>query len=134
MRTYSELILIPTYEERVRYLKLDSIVGKSTFGLDRYLNQDFYKSYDWLKVRRDVIIRDNCCDLALKDRPIHDKVFVHHMNPICIEDILNVTEYLLDPEYLITVSFFTHNAIHFSEESLSLREPAKRSPGDTCLW
>lgn len=134
MRTYSELILLPTFEERFNYLKLDGAVGKETFGFDRYLNQGFYKSYEWRKVRRDVIIRDNGCDLGIADRDIFDKVIVHHMNPICADDIINVADYLLNPEYLITTCHDTHNALHFSEESLKFRDPAIRRPGDTCLW
>jgi hypothetical protein len=134
MRTYSELITLPTFKERFDYLKLDGTVGKETFGFDRYLNQNFYSSYEWKKVRRDVIIRDQGCDLGVLGMDILDKAIVHHMNPICVDDILNVTDYLLNPEYLITTCYATHNALHYSEESLKYRDPAIRTPGDTCLW
>ena len=134
MRTYSELILLPTFKERFDYLKLDGIVGKDTFGMERYLNQEFYHSYEWRKVRRDVILRDRGCDLGLEGMEILDKPLVHHMNPITMEDITNFTDILINPEYLITTCRLTHNAIHYSEESLLFNHPAERKPGDTCLW
>lgn len=134
MRRYSELILLPTFEERLEYLKLDGHVGRETFGFDRYLNQNFYKSYEWKRIRRDVIIRDNGCDLGIDGMEILGNIMVHHMNPIDSKDIINFTEYLMNPEYLITTCHKTHNAIHYSEESLSRYMPAKRFPNDTCPW
>ena len=134
MRTYSELITLPTFRERFDYLKLDGTVGKETFGFDRYLNQNFYQSYEWKRVRRDVILRDQGCDLGILGMDILDRAIVHHMNPISVDDILEVTDYLLNPEFLITVSHATHNALHYFEDDRTLRDPAIRTPGDTCLW
>lgn len=135
-KTYTELLSIPDFLGRFNYLKLGGQVGKATFGYDRWLNQQFYRWPEWKKVRREVIVRDNGCDLACEDREIFgDLVFVHHMNPISIEDIVNRSKYLLDPEYLITVSDSTHNAIHYGDESLlMLSEPIVRAPNDTCPW
>ena len=135
MRTYSELITIPTFLGRYDYLRLDGIVGKETFGLDRYLNQVFYqRSPEWRHVRREVILRDNGCDLGIEGHEIYDKVLVHHMNPLRKEDIFNNTEYLLDPEFLITVSFNTHQAIHYGNKEILKAILTERKPGDTCLW
>ena len=134
MRTYSELIRLPTFKERFLYLKLDGSVGEETFGFDRYLNQIFYKSEDWKRIRRDIIIRDNGCDLGLDDKEIFGKILVHHMNPITAKDICHSTEFLLDPEYLITTCLRTHNAIHYSDDSILYEEPIVRRPGDTCPW
>lgn len=134
MRTYSELIRLPTFKERFLYLKLDGSVGEETFGFDRYLNQTFYKSEDWKRIRRDIIIRDNGCDLGLDDKEIFGKILVHHMNPITAKDICHSTEFLLDPEYLITTCLRTHNAIHYSDDSILYEEPIVRRPGDTCPW
>lgn len=134
IRTYSELMTLPTYEERYRYLKLGGRVGEETFGFDRYLNQEFYKSDEWLKVRDEVIIRDNGCDLGIPDREIHGRILVHHMNPITIDDIKNRSEFLLNPEYLITTVKNTHDAIHYGDESLLFTVPKERSKNDTCPW
>lgn len=134
IKTYSELIKLPTFEERFRYLKLDGVVGKDTFGFDRYLNQSFYKSKEWLSVRDKVIIRDNGCDLGISGREINGRVLVHHMNPLSTEDILKRSDYLLNPEYLITTIKRTHDAIHYSDERLLFQEPIERSPNDTCPW
>lgn len=134
MRTYSELITLPTFRERFDYLKLDGTVGKETFGFDRYLNQNFYQSYEWKRVRRDVILRDQGCDLGVLGMDILDRAIVHHMNPISVDDILEVTDYLLNPKFLITVSHATHNALHYFEDDRMFRDPAVRTPGDTCLW
>lgn len=134
IKTYSELILLPTFEERFRYLKLDGRVGEETFGLDRYLNQIFYTSDEWRKIRRDVIVRDNGCDLGIWDREIHGLITVHHLNPISVEDILNRTEILLNPEYLICVSDLTHKAIHYGDERLLVTTPVERRPNDMCPW
>lgn len=134
IRTYSELITIPTFEERFRYLKLEGRVGEETFGFDRYLNQIFYRSPEWRKVRRDVIVRDNGCDLGMWDREIEGLITVHHMNPISVDDILNRSEFLLNPDYLICTSDITHKAIHYGDESLLITAPVERSPNDTCPW
>ena len=134
IKTYSELIQLPTFEERFQYLKLSGAVGKETFGFDRYLNQSFYRSAAWKRVRDQVIVRDNGCDLGIDDRIIYGKILIHHMNPINDRDILDLTDILLNPEYLICVSHLTHNAIHYSDESLLPREPIVRFKNDTCPW
>lgn len=135
IRTYSELILLPTFEERFKYLKLDGIVGEQTFGFDRYLNQMFYqRDRDWLAIRDHVIIRDNGCDLGIEGREIRSKIIVHHMNPVMEEDILRRSKYLLDPEYLICVLPSTHNAIHYGDENSLIKDPIIRKPNDTCPW
>lgn len=135
IRTYTELTKLKTFKERYEYLKLSSIVGEDTFGYDRYLNQQFYKSIAWKRVRDQVIIRDNGCDLGIDDRYINSRIYVHHMNPITKSDIINLTEYLLNPEYLICVSKNTHDAIHYgSEELLYTNHMVDRRPNDTCPW
>lgn len=134
IRTYSELITLPTFEERFRYLQLGGKVGEDTFGHDRYLNQMFYTSDEWRRIRRDVIVRDNGCDLGIQDREIHGLIIIHHMNPITIEDIINRSEFLLNPEYLISTVKNTHDAIHFSDERILITDPIERKPNDTCPW
>lgn len=135
IRTYSELITLPTFEERYRYLRLGGRVGEETFGFDRYLNQKFYRSdVEWLAVRDYVIIRDNGCDLGMIDREIMSKIIVHHMNPITKEDLIRRTKFLLDPEYLICTVKNTHDAIHYGDESLLIKDPVIRRPNDTCPW
>lgn len=139
IRTYSELITIPTFEERFRYLKLSGKVGEATFGFDRYLNQIFYNSERWKRSKREVIIRDTglngfCCDLGADGYYIDGIIIVHHMNPITKEDILYETDYLLDPEYLISTAFTTHNAIHYGDENLLYKPPIERQQYDTCPW
>ena len=135
MRTYSELITLPTFEERFRYLKLNQRIGDDTFGFDRYLNQQFYRSEEWKQVRNEVIVRDNGCDLAIPDREIFGIIIVHHMNPISLDDIDGNEKYILDPEYLITTFKTTHDAIHFGDESILVEsEPAVRTQNDTCPW
>lgn len=134
IRTYSELISLPTFEERYRYLRLNGSVGKETFGFDRYLNQNFYRSDAWKKVRDKVIVRDNGCDLGIKDRIICGKILIHHMNPINDKDILDCTDILLNPEYLICVTHSTHNAIHYGNEDLLIKVPVARTKNDTCPW
>lgn len=134
IRTYSELIQFPTFEERFRYLQLSGSVGKETFGFDRYLNQNFYRSSAWKRVRDQVIVRDNGCDLGIDDRIIYGKILIHHMNPINDEDILNMTDILLNPEYLICVTLDTHNAIHYGDDDLLIKEPVVRFKNDTCPW
>lgn len=135
IRTYSELSKLKTFRERYEYLKLDGTVGEETFGFDRYINQMFYKSEEWKRIRNYVIIRDNGCDLGIPDRKIVDSVIlVHHMNPITKEDIINKNEILLDPEYLITTIKPTHDAIHYGDESLLAEDLIVRSKNDTCPW
>ena len=134
IKTYSELITLPTFEERFRYLKLDGVVGKSTFGFDRYLNQKFYTSKEWKKIRNEIILRDNGLDLGMEDHEIIGKIYIHHMNPIMAKDIVDQTRYLLDPEFLICVSHNTHNAIHYGDEDLLPRSIIERRPNDTCPW
>lgn len=134
IKTYSELMTFSIYEERFRYLKLDGEVGKDTFGFDRWLNQIFYKTPEWKSVRNHVIVRDNGCDLAISDREIYGRILIHHMNPISKEDILNRTDLLLNPEYLICTSKLTHDAIHYGDESLLIKDPVVRRPNDTCPW
>lgn len=135
IRTYSELSKLKTFQERYEYLKLDGTVGEETFGFDRYINQMFYKSEEWKRIRNYVITRDNGCDLGISDRKIVDSVIlVHHMNPITKEDIINKNEILLDPEYLITTIKPTHDAIHYGDESLLAEDLIVRSKNDTCPW
>lgn len=135
IRTYSELIQFDTFEERFRYLKLDGTVGESTFGTDRYINQMFYNSDEWKELRRKIIIRDNGCDLGVEGFDIHSKIYIHHMNPISVDDILQHSTYLINPEYLICTKFSTHNAIHYGDDSILLsQQPTIRRPNDTCPW
>lgn len=134
IRTYSELITLPTFIERFRYLKLDGAVGVETFGFDRYLNQMLYKDPEWLEARDWVIIRDNGCDLAIPDREIKSRILVHHMNPVRKEDILRRSKFLFDPEYLISTAKNTHDAIHYSNEDILIPEHIERTRNDTCPW
>ena len=134
IKSYSELIQIPTFEERFKYLQLSGSVGKETFGFDRYLNQNFYRSVEWKRIRDEVIVRDNGCDLGIEDRPIAGKILIHHINPITDKDIVNATNILLNPEYLICVSHMTHNAIHYGNEDLLIKDPVIRTKNDTCPW
>lgn len=123
-----------TFLDRYRYLKIGGKVGEETFGIDRYLNQQFYKSKEWRKIRDEVIIRDGACDLGIPDREISSRIIIHHMNPITKYDILNKTEFLLNPEYLICCLKTTHSAIHYGDESLLFTGLVERSPNDTCPW
>lgn len=134
IRTYSELIQLPTLEERFDYLRLDGVVGKDTFGFDRYLNQQFYRSSEWKRIRNQVIVRDNGCDLGIDDYEIHGRILIHHMNPISIEDLQHMSDLLMNPEYLICVSHRTHNAIHYGDERLIVTAPIERTQNDTCPW
>lgn len=134
-KTYNELILLPTFEERYEYLKLDGHVGEDTFGFDRYLNQAFYRSTEWKRIRRWIIVRDNGCDLAHPDREIVGPIYIHHINPISMKDLTDQTDYLRDPENLVCVSYNTHQAIHYgSTELLTPTELVERRPNDTCPW
>ena len=134
IRTYSELITLPTFEERYQYLKLGGRVGEETFGFDRYLYQDFLRSKEWKDIRDYVIVRDHGCDLAVEDREIYGQILIHHMNPVVVKDILHRSEYLLDPEYMITTVKRTHDAIHYGDESLLITMPVERYKNDTCPW
>lgn len=134
IRTYSELILIPTFEERYEYLRLAGVLGRVTFGFDRYLNQAFYNSKQWERVRDKIIIRDEACDLGIIDREIHGGIRVHHMNSITIEDFENGNPDILDPEFLICTSLNTHNAIHFGNKNNLITLPQERRRGDTSPW
>ena len=134
IRTYSELILLPTFEERFKYLQLNGRVGDDTFGFDRYINQNFYRSAEWKRIRDQIIIRDNGCDLALEGYEIYGMILIHHMNPITVKDVELSTEYLMNPEYLICVTHNTHNAIHYGDEKLLMKGPVVRTKNDTCPW
>jgi hypothetical protein len=133
-KRYSELKLLNTFEERYEYLKLNGSVGVDTFGFDRYLNQNFYRSLEWKRVRDEVIIRDEGCDMGLPGFEIGGKIYIHHMNPILPEDIIEVTPELMDPEFLICVSHKTHNAIHYGVKDYKPLVPIIRTPNDTCPW
>jgi len=134
IRTYSELRHLDTLEERYKYLALHGQVGDITFGFDRYLNQDFYRSTQWRNIRNVVILRDYGCDLGVEGYDIHDKIYVHHMNPMNVEDIVEGDARILEPEFLISVTHRTHNAIHYGDISLLPRKLVERKPGDTKLW
>lgn len=134
IRTYSELIQIPTFLGRFRYLKLDGRVGEDTFGHDRYLNQILYRSSEWKRFRREIIIRDNGCDLACEGYEIFGKILIHHINPITVEDVLNRHPNIFDPENVISTVLNTHNAIHYGDETLLITEPIVRTKNDTCPW
>lgn len=134
IRTYKELITFSTFEERFRYLKLSGVVGKDTFGYERFLNQDFYKSKEWKDLRDYVIARDYGWDLGVPGYGIPGKIIIHHMNPINSKDIIHSTEFLLDPNYLITTKLKTHNAIHYGDESILKPVYVERSKNDTCPW
>ena len=136
IRTYSELIRLSTFEERYEYLRLCGKVGEETFGFDRYLNQLFYTSNEWKSLRNYIITRDDGCDLAIPDRKISEgiPILIHHMNPITKEDILNRSDFLLNPEYLICTIKNTHDAIHYGDSELLCKDPVVRFKNDTCPW
>ena len=133
-RTYSELIKLPTFLDRFRYLQLGGQVGVETFGYDRYLNQMLYRTTEWKRFRNEIIIRDNGCDLACEGYEIVGKILVHHINPISVEDVLLRDPKVFDPENVISTTLNTHNAIHYGDESLLITEPIERKPNDTCPW
>ena len=133
-RTYSELITLDSFEDRFNYLKLDGEVCKSTFGFDRYLNQKFYNSQMWKRVRDQIIVRDNGCDLGIADHPIPGQIIIHHMNPISLEDLEHMTSFLMNPEFLVCTFLRTHNAIHYGDETQIQRDPIVRTKNDTCPW
>ena len=135
IRSHTELITIPTHQERFQYLKLSGKVGADTFGFDRQLNQMLYqRSPRWRKSRDEVIIRDNGCDLGVEGYEIFGKIIVHHINPITIDDVLNDRDCIYDPEFLICTTHITHNAIHYGDENLLMKSPIDRKPNDTCPW
>lgn len=134
IRTYSELITIPTFEERFEYLQLKGSVGKDTFGYDRYLNQVLYRSPEWKRLRNQIIIRDDGCDLACDGYDVYGKVLVHHLNPITVEDVLARSRKVFDPDNLVCVSHNTHNAIHYGDVDLLVTGPITRTKNDTCPW
>lgn len=135
IKTYSELITFSTFEERFHYLRLSGAVGAETFGFDRYLNQVFYqRNPKWKSVRNHVIVRDNGCDLGVEGHEIYDRIIVHHMNPVTLDDLRRESEFLLDPEFLISTIHSTHNAIHYGDDNLLIRAPIVRTRNDTCPW
>lgn len=134
IRTYSELLRRSSFEERFHYLKIGGYVGEATFGFDRYINQKFYQSKEWKDIRNFVIVRDNGCDLGVRGHEINGPVLVHHINPIGADDIVHDRDLVLAPEYLITTTHATHNAIHYGDISLLRTEYKPRTPGDTKLW
>lgn len=133
-KTYSELSKLHTFEERFEYLRLFGSVGHSTFGFDRHVNQNFYRSREWKNARDFVIVRDEGCDLGIRGYEIGSDILIHHMNPMVIDDIIHGEAWVFDPEYLITTTHQTHNAIHYSDVSLLPKIVVAREPGDTKLW
>lgn len=133
-KSYSELIRLPTYLERFRYLQINGAVGAETFGYDRYLNQILYRTGEWKRFRRDIILRDNGCDLACDDYEIFGRILVHHINPITVDDVLNRDPKIFDPNNVITTTLDTHNAIHYGDERLLVMDPIVRTKNDTCPW
>lgn len=134
IRTYSELLMLPTFEERFRYLRLKGAVGEETFGFDRFVNQQFYRSLEWKRIRDIVVLRDNGCDLGIEGYEIRERILIHHMNPVSVRDLEAQSEFLLNPEYLITTTHNTHNAIHYGDEELLITVPKARVLNDTCPW
>lgn len=134
IRSYSELRRLDTFFERYHYLELRGVLGESTFGFDRWINQRFYRSQEWKSVRNHVIVRDNGCDLGIPGYEINSGLLVHHMNPISLRDLEHGEDWIIDPNFLITTSLRTHNAIHYGDESLLPRDPIIRRSGDTTLW
>lgn len=134
IRTYTELSKLETFKERFEYCKVPGTVGTDTFGYERYLNQTFYTSPEWRSIRRQVILRDNGCDLGVPGHELNRYIYIHHLNPITKQDILDRSDILMNPEYLICVSRETHNAIHFGDASNLIQDPIERRPNDTCPW
>ena len=134
IRRYSELRRIDSFEERFEYLSLRGVVGESTFGFERHINQSFYRSTQWRQIRHHVIARDLGCDLGVAEHEIHDRVIIHHMNPMTVAEIVNGEDQILNPEFLITVTHNTHNAIHYGDSNLLPKPLVERRPGDTRLW
>lgn len=134
IKTYSELITLPTFEDRFEYLRLDGTVGRETFGYDRYLNQILYNSPEWRRLRNEIILRDNGCDLAFEGHEINSRALIHHINPITVDDVIKRHPIVFDPENLITTIHNTHNAIHYGDKDLLVTAPLERSKNDTCPW
>jgi hypothetical protein len=134
IKSYRELYRLKTFEERFEYLRLGGTVGRETFGFDRYLNQTFYHSREWRLSRRDIILRDNSCDLGIPDREIIGRIIIHHINPITIRDIENGADCVFNPDNLICISHNTSNALHYGDASLFIKLPQERRKGDTCPW
>lgn len=134
MRSFTELRRLETFEDRFLYLSLNGVVGNPTFGYDRYLNQRFYKSREWSDIRHEVIVRDNGCDLAMDGYEIHSRIYIHHMNPMQVDDLVRQNDDVLNPEYLISTTHRTHNAIHYGDANLLAKTYTERRPGDTALW
>lgn len=135
IRSYTELSQLETFDERFQYLQLNGRVGRDTFGFDRIFNQKFYRSQEWKSIRDFVVVRDNGCDLGVEGHEIYgSRIIIHHMNPISLDDIEKGSSFLLNPEYLITTIHRTHNAIHYGDESLLVRDPIERTKNDTCPW
>lgn len=134
MKTYNECIKLKTFDERFEYLQLHGLVGEETFGYSRYLNQILYRSPEWKRLRQEVIIRDNGCDLAFDGYEINGKILIHHINPISLRDIEERSSKVFDMNNLITVSFMTHQAIHYGSKDLLLLDPVERKPNDQCPW
>ncbi len=133
-KSYSEMMSFDTYWDRLKYLSLYGSIGDFTFGGHRHLNQQLYKSLKWKKIKREVILRDNGCDLAMDGYKIYGAIYIHHMNPITIEDILNEDPSVFDPENLVCTSFLAHNTIHYGSENALLQNMIERKKNDTCLW
>lgn len=134
LRSFSELSQISSFEDRYDYLALRGVVGDTTFGFDRWINQQFYRSAQWRRTRRNVIARDLGCDLAVEGHEIHDRIIIHHMNPMRAQDIVHASEDILDPEFLISTTHQTHNAIHYGDRSLLRQEWTPRTPNDSIPW
>lgn len=134
IKSYSELMSFPTFMERYQYLRIGSKIGEATFGYDRYLNQILYTSREWRRFRDQIIVRDNGCDLGCPDRELRERIIVHHINPITVEDVINRNPMVFDPENVICVSHNTHEAIHYGDEDLLVKNPIERKPNDTCPW
>ena len=134
LRTYKELSRLSTFKERFEYLRLAGVVGETTFGFDRYLNQLLYTSARWKQIRHAIIVRDNGCDLGVPGYNVTSKIIIHHMNPLTMKDIEEVNDDIFNPEYLICVSHNTHNAIHYGDDNLLPKGPIERRPNDTCPW
>lgn len=133
-KKYSELIRLSTFMDRYQYLRLDGRVGIETFGYDRYLNQILYHTPEWRRFRRDIIIRDKACDLGCDGYELYDKILIHHINPITVDDVLNRDPKIFDPNNVISTSLNTHNAIHYGDERLLVSDPIVRTKNDTCPW
>lgn len=134
VKRYSELITFKTFEERFEYLRLKGVVGNETFGFDRYFNQKFYRSVEWKRLRDQIIVRDNGCDLGMDGYEIHGSIVIHHLNPILLKDIIHQSDFLLNPEFLICTTHETHNAIHYGDDNLIIKPPIERTSNDTCPW